>query len=153
MRYLLALLALLAPVSAWAADDVSLASEVFVETVKQDAQGKETVVLTPPKVVVPGDKLVFTLSYKNMGGQPATGFVVTNPIPEAIAFEGGESAGAVVSVDGGTNWGTLTALKVKQADGTERAAVPADVTHIRWTFTQAIPAGQSGKLNFRGVVK
>jgi uncharacterized repeat protein (TIGR01451 family) len=153
MKILLAFLALVAPAAAFAANAVSLSSQVFVERVKQEADGKSTIVREAPSVVTPGDKLVFVLGYRNGGAEPATGFVVTNPIPDAVAYAGTESAGALVSVDGGKSWGALAALKVANPDGTSRTASPADVTHIRWSFSQPISAGTSGQLSFRGVVK
>jgi uncharacterized repeat protein (TIGR01451 family) len=154
MKYLLPLILLASSAAAQAAGkDVILASNVFVERVKQDPTGKRATVLEPPRVVTPGDKLVFELSYRNRGAEPASDFVVTNPIPDAVAFDGTESEFGVVSTDGGYSWGKLAALKVKQADGTLRPAQPSDVTHVRWTFTRAIAAGEAGKLSFRGVVK
>lgn len=152
MKMILTLLALVAPAAALAANDVSLSSQVLVERVKPDANGKPVTVLEEPAVVTPGERLVFKLDYRNAGAQPATGFVVTNPIPESIAFVSAEGD-AVVSVDGGKQWGPLASLQVKQADGTLRAAQPADVTHIRWSFAQPIAAGSAGHLSFRGVVK
>jgi uncharacterized repeat protein (TIGR01451 family) len=103
--------------------------------------------------VTPGDRLLFVLSYKNMGAQPASDFVVTNPVPAAVAYTGSEDETPMVSVDGGKTWGALASLSVTQADGTTRAAAPRDVTHVRWALGRAIPAGQGGKLSFRGVVK
>ena len=153
MRNFLALLALLAPAAAFAADSVSLSSEVFVERVKQEADGKTRIVREEPGIVTPGDKLVIQLSYTNGGPAPASGFVVTNPIPGAVAFAGGESSGALVSVDGGKSWGTLASLRIAKPDGTSRPAGEADVTHIRWSFARPIAAGASGQLSFRGVVK
>ncbi len=50
-------------------------------------------------------------------------------------------------------WGQLADLTVPMADGTRRPAQPADVTHVRWAFQKPIPAGATGKLIFRGVVK
>jgi uncharacterized repeat protein (TIGR01451 family) len=152
MKILLAIAALLAPAAAFAADPVSLSSEVLVERVRQEPDGKATTVLEAPKVVTPGEKLVFFVNYRNGGAEPATGFVVTNPIPDAVAFASAEGD-AVVSIDGGKSWGALASLQVKQADGSSRAALPGDVTHVRWTFAQAIPAGHAGKVTFRGVVK
>lgn len=153
MKLMLAMLALSAPAAAFAADNVALSSEVFVERVKPGPDGKPIVVRETPKVVTPGDKLVFELAYRNQGAQPATGFALTDPIPGAVSFAGAESPGATFSVDGGKSWGPLASLRIAQAGGASRAATPADVTHIRWSFSQAIPAGASGKLSFRGVVK
>jgi uncharacterized repeat protein (TIGR01451 family) len=143
---------LLAP-AAYAANDVSLASHVSVERTKPGPDGKPRVVREEPKLVVPGDKLVFDLSYRNQGARPATGFVITDPIPPSVVFAGSESPGAVFSVDGGKSWGPLAALRVATADGKSRPAGPADVTHIRWSFGRAIPAGEGGQVSFRAVVK
>jgi uncharacterized repeat protein (TIGR01451 family) len=153
MKILLVLLAFLMPVSVFAQSGVSLTNEVFVERIKEDAQGKKVAVLEPPAVVTPGDQLVFVLNYTNGAAEPATGFTVTNPIPDAITFVATDGSDALVSVDGGKNWGSLPSLRIRQPDGVERPAVAADVTHVRWSFARAIPAGASGKLSFRGLVK
>jgi uncharacterized repeat protein (TIGR01451 family) len=152
-KIILFMLALIAPAAAAAAEEVSLSSEVFVEKIVADAKGGSKTVREAPKVVTPGDKLVFVLSYKNQGAQPATGFTVTNPLPASVGFAAVEDAGAAVSVDGGKSWGQLAALKVALADGSSRPATAADVTHIRWSFAQPIAAGSSGQLSFRAVVK
>lgn len=153
MKLLLILLAFLLPSAALAQSQVALTSDVFVERSTTDANGKTIVVLEKPGIVTPGDKLVFVLSYKNNGSGPATDFVVTNPIPASVAFNGTDSGGALYSIDGGKSWGALGALKVREADGSSRAATLSDVTHVQWAFAQAIPAGNGGKLSFRGVVK
>ncbi|HEU0098837.1 MAG TPA: hypothetical protein VFQ67_08680 [Allosphingosinicella sp.] len=153
MKIWLALLALLAPAAANAADPVSLTSKVFVERVKPGADGKPVTVREEPGVVTPGDRLAFVLSYRNSGAQPATGFTLTNPIPPSVAFAGTDDSSASVSVDGGKSWGTLASLKVVNADGTSRPAVAADVTHIRWSLGRPIAAGGGGELSFRGVVE
>ena len=153
MKIWLALLALFVPATAFAADNVSLTSKVLVERVKPGADGKPVTVREEPGVVTPGDRLVFVLSYRNAGAEPATGFTLTNPIPPSVAFTGSEDASAVLSVDGGKTWGRLSALKVIEADGSSRPAVAADVTHIRWSFDRPIAPGSGGELSFRGVVE
>jgi len=153
MKIWLALLALLAPATAMAADNVSLTSKVLVERIKPGADGKPVTVREEPGVVVPGDRLAFVLSYRNRGAEPATGFTLTNPIPASVAFSGTDDSSASVSVDGGKSWGKLETLKVANPDGTSRPAVAADVTHIRWSFAKPIAAGSGGELSFRGVVE
>ena len=153
MKFLLILAALLLPSAALAQNQVALTSQVLVERTTTDANGQQRTALEAPGVVTPGDRLVFVLSYRNNATAPATDFVVTNPIPESVSFTGAESAGSVLSVDGGNVWGALGALSVRNADGSSRPATQADVTHIRWRIAQAIPAGGEGELKFRGVVK
>ncbi len=104
MKIWLAILALAAPAAAFAADTVTLTSTIFVERVKPGSDGKPVIVREAPVAVTPGDKLLFELNYRNQGTQPTTGFALTNPVPDAVAFAGTDSAGAVYSVDGGKSF-------------------------------------------------
>ena len=152
--------------------NVKIESLAQVERTEKDAEDNDVSKLYSPSdvKVIPGDRLVFTNSYRNTGSVPVTGFVVNNPIHPAVSFIAVEEQWAEVSVDGGKNFGKLTELTVpleapqsneneSQTGGDEtpvvttRAAQPSDVTHIRWAFSKAIAAGASGKLRFRGVVK
>ena len=144
---------LASPVAAQARNNVSLQTQVKVERTTTDAQGQPHTTLEEPAVVVPGDRLLFTLNYSNNGATPATNFVVTNPLPAAVAFSGTDDARADVSVDGGRTWGKLATLQVRGEDGAMRPARADEVNSIRWAFAQPIPAGEAGRLTFRGVVR
>ena len=141
------------PVPALASHQVALDNDVFVERTRTDAAGRKRILLEEPKIVAPGDRLVFVLNYRNGGTRPADKFVITNPMPAAVRFADAGGTRPLVSVDGGRQWGVLADLTIAEPDGTRRAAQPADVTHIRWAFDKPIPAGGAGKLMFRGVVK
>ena len=139
---------------------VNLSSEVKIERVDKDATGKETTTLRDPKdvIVVPGDKVVFILNIVNSGLEPAAGFRATNPIPASVAFQTVDQDWAEVSVDGGVKWGKLSMLLVstKAADtgiAITRAALPEDVTHVRWVFASAIAPASKSSVSYRGVVK
>lgn len=138
---------------ALAASPVAIDNSVFVERVATTADGQRKVTLEEPKVVIPGDNLVFVLNYRNTGAAAANQFVITNPLPAAIQYRAEASDAAEVSVDGGKNWGRLAAMTVRGTDGSARPATDADVTHLRWAFSQPVPAGASGKILFRGKVK
>jgi uncharacterized repeat protein (TIGR01451 family) len=140
-------------VSAHAATPLQLSSDVFVEKQVVRADGSRKVVLEKPNLVLPGDKLVFVVKYRNTGTATASNFVVTNPLPAAVAFNGTSDGLEIVSIDGGKNWGDLALLRVKQSDGTVRPAQHSDVTHIKWNLNQRLTAGAEGKLIFRGIVK
>lgn len=138
---------------------VVLSSEAMIERMETGADGKERLVLKQPKdvIVVPGDRVIFTLRYVNKGAEPASGFRATNPMPGPIQFVSVAEDWAEVSVDGGVSWGKLADLKIstKTADGVsgQRAANPEDVTHVRWVFGDAIPPGGEGSVSYRGIVK
>lgn len=153
MRLIAWLIALLAPAASHATDNVALQSTVFVEKTVPAADGRNRVVLETPTLVTPGDKLVFVLAYRNAGSAPARDFVVTNPMPSAVAYQSAVSDGATVSIDGGRSWGSLAQLRVRESDGRWRSARAEDVTHIRWAMRQPIPAGGQGRLSFRGIVR
>ena len=139
--------------AAYAATPLQLSSDVFVERQIVRVDGSKTVVLEKPKLVMPGDSLVFIVKYKNAGSTTANNFVVTNPLPTAVTFDGTSDGLEVVSVDGGRSWGILGSLKVKKPDGSTRPAQRSDVTHLKWNLNQPLTAGAEGKLIFRGVVK
>jgi hypothetical protein len=132
---------------------MTLNGETFVARTVTDAAGNKKNELQPATKVLPGDALVLMQKWKNETGKPVTGFVINSPVPKATVFSGSPQPAPEVSVDGGKTFGALAALKVKNADGSLRAAVPQDVTNVRWTMAQAIPAGASGSVAYFAVVK
>ncbi len=153
MNKILFALTLTIPAATLAQEAVALKSTVFVARAVTDAQGKKKNQLFAPDRVLPGEALVIMLEYRNNAAKPAANFVINNPIPAAVSFTGVEQPWAIVSVDGGKTYGALATLKVAKGDGTMRAALPSDVTHIRWKFAQPIPPAATGKVSFYGTVK
>lgn len=153
ISFVIAGVASLAALPALAATPVELSSNIFVEKQQKRADGTFAIELVAPKAILPGDQLVFVVRYRNAGVKPASDFVVTNPMPRAVAFAGTSDGGEVVSIDGGKNWGKLSQLSVSKADGSLRPALMTDVTHVKWIMNQSLAAGAEGKLIFRGVVR
>jgi hypothetical protein len=79
-------------------------------------------------------------------------FVIVNPVPATVKLSQQSAARLEVSVDGGKNWGMLSALTVPDAQGNPRAATPDDVTHLRWTIT-SLGQGQSGRAVYSATVR
>lgn len=152
MKLLFAAALMLAPLPAFA-QDVAVTSEIFVEKTATDANGKVVKTLEVPAVVTPGDPLVFKLRYANTGATAVENFKIVNPLPPEVSYAGTDHSDPLFSVDGGKNWGALAALRVKAADGAQRPATPADVTHVQFALARPIPAGGKGEVTFRGVVK
>lgn len=134
-----------------AAQPIELSGEVRIVAVELvDGQPRE--VLRAPKVVVPGDRLVFHTAYRNAGGAPVRDFVVTNPVPAGVTVSGEGPALELVSIDGGKSWNRLAALSVTAADGSRRPAMPGDITHLRWSMRE-IPPGGEGRLTYHAIVR
>ncbi len=138
---------------AFASSALELSSDVYVESIKTQADGSSKAVLNKPTTVLPGDKLVFVVKYTNTSAAPASNLLVTNPLPAPVIYNGSADGKEEVSVDGGKNWGPLNTLFVEKTDGTNRPALMSDVTHVRWTIKDTLAAGSSGKLIFRGIVR
>lgn len=135
--------------------DVKIDSSIMVERLEESENGETVSTLLDPATVkvIPGDKLLFTNSYRNMGKNAVTGFVVNNPVHSAVVFTEALEDWALVSVDGGENFGRLSELSVAEAALETRPAVASDVTHVRWILPSPIAPGASGELRFGGVVK
>jgi len=126
-----------------------------VEVMVKGPDGKEELKRMPAAKVTPGSTVVYTLSAHNVSGKPAADVVVTDPIPAEVEYVDDTSEGARVtfSVDGGKTWGAKSALKVKTEDGSMRAALPGDFTHIRWEFQKPLAPGESRAVSFRAKVE
>ena len=151
---LTAVAALAVATPALAAGPLTLSSEVKVEKRIAAADGTTRTILAAPGHVVPGDRVVFVLNYRNTGSQPLSNVVLANPVPKNISYRAAAAGSAVpeLSVDG-ENFGTLGALRVPTAVGATRAASSDDVTTVRWRLTSPIAAGSQGQFAFQAVIK
>jgi uncharacterized repeat protein (TIGR01451 family) len=148
----------LAPVAPAAAQNgMELTAQVFQELEARGKDGKTQKNRVPATTVVPGTEVIYVITYRNKGAQPAEKVVINNPVPADLAYRGNSASGQGtqfrVSVDGGKNYGVLPSLRVAGADGKARPAQPADVTHLRWTLARAVPPGAEGRVSYRAVVK
>jgi uncharacterized repeat protein (TIGR01451 family) len=126
------------------------------QQVRVDEAGKEQTELVDADKVVPGDHVIYTITFQNIGDEPAAHVVITNPVDANLTYIAGSAFGPGMdmqfSVDGGKTFASLDALTVSE-DGTERPAEPKDVTHIRWVMHEDLAAGAQGIARFAAVLK
>jgi hypothetical protein len=142
-----ALLAAIAATQAGAtAPRIATESAVFVERV----QPGNVRHLEPAERLSRGERVVTIVSWYRLseGGGPDGSFIITNPMPRAIAFQDSAREDAEVSVDGGRNWGKLGILRIGA-----RLASPEDVTHLRWRIAPGHAAQGSGHIAYSGIVR
>lgn len=121
------------------------------------ADGRKQTKLVPATPVVPGEQVIYTVTFENAGAQPATDVAIVNPVPEHTTYVAGSAGGpgtdVSFSIDGGRTWGAPEQLKVRGTDGAERAATPADYTHVRWVLKNPLTPGAVAFARYRVVVK
>lgn len=132
---------------------ISLDTAVYQDVQVKGADGKVTTKRQAPKNVVPGDEVVYEMTYTSSAKAPANNVVIDNPLPPQLVFIKVEGTPATaVSIDGGKTFDQLSNLKVKLADGTTRPAQPSDVTSLRWVIATIAPGGK-GKIAYHARVK
>lgn len=146
------LCAVVGPANAQAASPIVIDSAAYQEVEVKAADGSTSIKLEPAARIAPGGVVVYEISYRNTGDQPATNVAINNPVAGELVFLDASIAPSAVSVDGGKRFGALEELTVPGADGNLRPAQPADVTNLRWTIASLAPAA-SGKVSFRARVK
>ena len=83
-------------------------------------------------MVIPGERVVYTLSYTNDDAAPATDLILTMPVPSEIKYMDGsatlDGARVVYSADDGKTFASRTGLRVIGLDGNSRTALSEDIT-------------------------
>lgn len=128
--------------SVQAAPAVSLDSAVFVERASANA-GR---MLEPASELTRGDRVVYVVRWYKLGGDG--GFVVTNPLPRSVYFQGSANGDEEVSIDGGRTWGKLGAMRLGG-----RIATPEDVTHVRWRVDPRTASRGQGRIAYSAIVR
>jgi uncharacterized repeat protein (TIGR01451 family) len=123
----------------------------------RNAQGVVEKKRVPVDKAIPGTEVIYTTTFTNNGAKPAGNIVITNPLPANTTYVAGSAFGdntdVTFSIDSGKTYLPADKLRVRTADGRERAAVPADYTHIRWTYRGELAPAKTGTAGFRAVIK
>lgn len=128
--------------------------------IKIQKAGKWVTERIPMDKTGPGDVLVYTVTYLNMGNNSVVDATVVDPIPAGTAYvinsAEGKDAEIACSIDGGRTFQKPPAIiQVKKPDGVvENKPAPADrYTHIRWVIKKPVPPGASGRVSLKVTVK
>ena len=132
-----------------------LKNSAFTEREIVAKDGSKTKELVPLVKALPGEEVVYVITYKNIGEKPAADVIINNVIPRHMAYERAEGkvkSGMEFSVDGGKSYGPLAKLKVNESQK-KRPARPEDVTHVQWKLAAFVQPKQEGEIKFRAVLR
>ncbi len=101
------ILTLASPALALAQDKgtIELKSIAQVEVEDFNAEGQKVLKRIPAAKVVPGNEVIYTNTYTNVGSEAADKVVITNPVPEHMQYLPASAQGTdtaiTFSIDGG----------------------------------------------------
>jgi hypothetical protein len=121
---------------------LSLESAVFVE---RSAPGMGRM-LEPASELSRGDRVVYVVRWYKLGG--GGGFVVTNPLPRSVYYQGSANGDEEVSTDGGRTWGKLSAMRASA-----RTVTPENITHVRWRVDPLAASRGQGRMAYSAIVR
>lgn len=120
---------------------VDISRSVYVERASGNTRALE-----PASMLKAGDKVVLVMEWR--ANDARKGFTVQSAVPRTLAFQRAGSDSVEVSIDGGRNWGQLSAMRV----GSRLASVE-DVTNLRWRLPPAAAAHGRGMLTWSAIVR
>ena len=136
---------------------IELKNIVEKEEIYVDDSGQSLKRRVSADTAIPGDELIYTIEFRNVGEEPAEAISILNPIPEHVLYRPGsaigDNASVVFSVDGGQTFSPSEELEVVDATGMKRPASYEDYTHVKWNLQGELPPGGGGAVEFRVVLK
>ncbi len=156
MKILSSVVLILAAMAVQAQGHLDVRTTVHKQEVFINEQGESETRLVPADVVVPGESVFYTITFRNVSDQPADNVVITNPIAEDLMYVDGSAFGPGTeiqfSVDGGATFAPADELNVTE-DGELRKAEARDFTHVRWVMQADLAAGAQGTARFAAVLE
>lgn len=156
MKILTSLILILAAVVAAAQEPLEVQTIVQKQETFVNDAGETEKRLVAADVVVPGERVFYTITFTNSGDEPADNVVITNPIAAGLVYIDGTAFGPGAdiqfSVDDGRSFAAADTLTVTE-DGQSRAAEASDFTHIRWVMRSELAAGAQATARFAAILE
>ena len=130
-------------------------AEIEMEVINED--GEKEIHRLEATRVVPGDEVIYTIHYANVGEEVAEKVIITDAIPDHMIYPDGSASGEgtviTFSVDSGRTYDVASNLTVADADGKVRPAEASDYTHIRWALHEPLAPVDAGHVAFRATLE
>lgn len=141
---------------AQSAGHLEVTTIVQKEIVIENEDGEAEKQLVVAETVVPGERVVYTITFVNVGEEPAQNVVITNPIAESLTYVAGSATNGSMTVefsaDGGKTFGLPGELRIND-EGIDRPAATQDYTHVRWVMKTELEVGATGSASFAAVLQ
>ncbi|MFK8031030.1 MAG: hypothetical protein AB8G18_12415 [Gammaproteobacteria bacterium] len=121
-----------------------------------DEKGVERSRLVPVATVIPGDQVVYTITFANRGTQAADGIKIVDPVPDAMRYVADSAFGPGTTIsfsaDDGKTFSSADSVTVSDG-GSQRAATTNEFTHIQWVFNSPLEPGAQAYAQFKAILQ
>ncbi len=156
MKILTSLILTLMAFTAIAQGHLDVQTTVQKEETFVNEAGESEKRLVAADIVVPGERVIYTITFTNISDESADNVVITNPIAEGLVYVNGSVFGPgtdiTFSVDDGASFAAAGDLTVTE-NGESRPAEAKDFTHIRWVMRSDLAAGAQGTARFAAILE
>ena len=150
-------LAIAAMCAAAPASALTAKQTVLKEVTKTNEDGQVVTTRIAADEVLPGQTVVYILTYTNDKSEVASGIVLTMPVPGELDYVEGSAnipeTELTFSADGGSTFAQRDAVLTRDEDGKFVTAKAEDITHVRWKVLTSVAPGTSGELAYKAVLK
>lgn len=137
--------------SAWAQPGLRLNTQMFVERVTADINGRPRRILSEAGRAAPGDQMIVVVHWRNEGNETLRDRTIMRAVPRGAQVDLSDPS-MDVSVDGGAHWGRIDTLWLPTPLGGIRRATAGDISHVRWRLPAGAP-GETGRLSYRATMR
>ena len=138
------------------AGPIKFTNTVKKEIIEENDKGEKVIRYVEPTTAIPGNTMMYNITFENTGDKPVSGIVINDPLPNNSKYVANTATGnntkITFSVDG-ENFDVPSKVKIKDASGKVRAASADKYTHIRWVYTKDLLPGEIGKVTFKTKIK
>ena len=148
--------AVFATVHAQEGGHLNVTTTVQKEVIVENEDGSTETKLVEAGSVIPGETVVYTITFANAGDEPAENIVITNPISASLTYVAGSASNGDMqvefSIDGGQTFAAASDLRIVD-NGIERPATTKDYTHVRWVMQSELASGGERQASFAAVLE
>lgn len=134
---------------------IRLSNNAMKQTVVVNDKGEREIRFVEPTSVVPGDVILYTIEFENIGKEAASNIVIDDPVPNNSFYRDGSAKGdntkILFSVDG-ENFDVAENLFVTKS-GVKTLADNKDYRSLRWIYTVPLKPGEKKSVSFKTQIK
>lgn len=140
------------------AQDFTAVQTINKIVITQEGDAAPVTTYVPIESAAPGETIFYALNYDNDTAEAAENVSLVMAVPEEVVYTENSAradnvpATVSFSSDDGASFAPRGALTVT-LDGVVQPAVADDITHIRWSFSEAVAPGTLGRVGFEAVVQ